>query len=130
MQNIKDYLKPKVVLTDLNQLIDVEGIGLISAHQICDKILNEVKGETKEDKVKISGLVTPTLPHSVKQVIVNNSCTDTAVFEFYYNIVILKPFSKRLLTFYSDIAQRSAVLWLGLHFPSTAQCKTDHVLAW
>lgn len=69
LQNIKDYLKPKVVLTDLNQLTDVEGIGLISAHQICDRILNEVKGELApiEDRLKIGGLVTPAIPHAVKQ---------------------------------------------------------------
>lgn len=57
-----------MVLIDLNQLTDVEGIGQASAHQICNRILNQVKGDMKEDRVKTGGLVTPTLRHTVKQV--------------------------------------------------------------
>lgn len=67
LQSIKDYLKPRLVLTDVNQLIDVEGIGLISAHQICDNILREVNNEPRDDRLKIGSIVTPALPQVIKQ---------------------------------------------------------------
>lgn len=57
-----------MVLADLNELTDVQGIGLTSAHQLCEKILKEVNYKVIEDKPKISAVVTPTLPHTIKQV--------------------------------------------------------------